>query len=99
VPRHPLAVEADLTLAHGPDAIRIRSGGGPIDVDLPLRLLKAGPRRTVRRRWLGRVDRWLAAAGLTSRVRILGLTVVRLGARRKTTLAGRLMGLTPEASR
>ena len=95
--RPSLAVHADLTLAHGPDAIRIRSRGGPIDVDVPLTWWRTRPARPVRRRWLGRLDRSLAAGGLTARIRILGCTVLRLGFDRRTTFVGRALGLTPEA--
>jgi hypothetical protein len=96
VSRPALAVHADLTLAHGSGAIRIRSGGGPIDVDIPVKLWRARPSRRVRRRWLGRLDRSLAAGGLTARVRVLGLTVLRLGVDRRITVLGRALGLTPE---
>lgn len=95
--RPALVVHADLTLALGSGAIRIRSRGGPIDVHIPMSLWAARPKRAVRRRWLGRLDRSLAAGGLTARVRILGRDVVRLGVGRQTTMLGRVLGLVPEA--
>ncbi len=94
--RPALVVHAELTLALGSSAIRIRSRGGPIDVHVPMSLWTARPTRAVRRRWLGRLDRSLAAGGLTARIRILGRDVVRLGVGGQTTMLGRVLGLVPE---
>ena len=90
-----LTVHADLTLSLGPDAVRIRSEGDRIDVDLPPSLWRCRPNREVRRQWAGRAHRALAFAGLSARIRMLGFTLARLGVDARAPILGRLLGLKP----